>query len=188
MPRSKMSIAPRARGQRVPLGDQAGLAALGAVAVLFIGLGVLAVRHLPKGIGRELGALVLVVAIVAGAFLLLQAAPRALMWTLEDVFNRDVDDDGNIGEPSSEIRFLPLRSNSVSSNDDTWQAFVRGCATDTSERRWIPVLGEQTYSEWRDMLVAQGYAEWRNADHRQGWQLTATPDEILRAVEPEGGA
>jgi len=182
-----MVITPRVRAQRVPLTDQVGLAALGGAAVLLIGLGVLAVRHLPDGVGQEIGVLVLIVAVVVGAFLLLQAAPRAAVWTLEDVTGRDVDGDGHVGEPGGDIRFLPLRSNNVTNVDDTWRAFITECANDrTSERYWHPIIGEKQYTEWRNLLMKQGYAAWRNTDERQGWRLTATADEVLAACEPRG--
>jgi hypothetical protein len=187
VPVEKMTLIPRTRTQRVPLSDQLGLAALPGLAVGLVVAGVLIVRHMPSGIGREIGIGVLVVCVVVGVFLLIQSGPRAWVWMLEDVRHQDIDGDGNVGEPGGdEIRFLPLRSNSVTQNDDSWSQFVRGCANDTSERRWLPVLGEATYTSWRDLLIRQGYGEWRNPDKRQGWQLTATPDEVLAACQPEG--
>ena len=47
--------------------------------------------------------------------------------------------------------------------------FVKGCAVDTSLRRWEPILGRDGYEEYRDILLRMGWAKWRSRDRRQGW-------------------
>ena len=71
--------------------------------------------------------------------------------------------------------------------EDTRQSefadFVRGCAIDTSLRRWEPMLGREGYDRYRDVLISLGWGAWRSKDRRQGWELTAGPDDILEALE-----
>ena len=64
-----------------------------------------------------------------------------------------------------------------------FEVFVRGCAIDTSLRRWEPSFGRQGYERYRDVLLDSGWAEWRSKDRRQGWALTEAPDVILDGCE-----
>ena len=64
-----------------------------------------------------------------------------------------------------------------------FETFVRGCAVDTSLRRWEGDLGREGYERYRDVLIRLGWAEWRSKDRRQGWALVGDPGEILAAME-----
>ena len=81
----------------------------------------------------------------------------------------------------------PRPEQAAEREEDTRQSeladFVRGCAIDTSLRRWEPSLGREGYDRYRDVLISLGWGAWRSKDRRQGWELTADPGEILDALE-----
>ena len=60
---------------------------------------------------------------------------------------------------------------------------MKGCATDTSTRRWEGELGRDQYTEWRDLLISSGYARWRGRTGHGGWDLTADPQTIIEALQ-----
>lgn len=71
----------------------------------------------------------------------------------------------------------------------TFAEFVRGCDVGgTAEGRWLSVLGEPTFDEWRDRLIAAGWAQWNSKEHRHGWRLTAPAAEIVAAMDDGGGS
>ena len=54
---------------------------------------------------------------------------------------------------------------------------------DSGYERWEPVLGRDTYTEFRDALLRCGLAEWGDVDnHRLGWRLTCPAEAVVQAV------
>ena len=84
-------------------------------------------------------------------------------------------------------RLVMVNARPPEHEEDTRQSefadFVRGCAIDTSLRRWEPMLGREGYDRYRDVLLSLGWGAWRSKDRRQGWELTAEPPVILDALE-----
>ena len=65
-----------------------------------------------------------------------------------------------------------------------FDTFVIRCERTTALRDYERLgVSRADYEQWRDMLIRLGWAEWRSQDHRQGWELTAEPSEVLAALE-----
>lgn len=120
----------------------------------------------------------------AGALALAALAVHDLFAALELITGRDLDGSGAIGDG-----LVLLRSNGARGGADAdaqlqaaFADFVRGCALDTSARRWEPEIGRGQYQRWRRQLLDAGWARWRSTDERAGWELTAPAAEILAAL------
>ena len=131
---------------------------------------------------RRLSAFVagLALGLGAGGLAALTLAFHDLLNALERWTGADLNNDGRIGGGDG---LVLLRARNAPDGDeqvrDELRAFLAGCLIDTSARRWEPELGRQRYQEWRDMLIGGGYARWKGSDQRTGWELMATPDEIM---------
>ena len=114
---------------------------------------------------------------------------KAVTWIAEVAIRRDLDRDGSIGEP--EPRIITVRANQGAPVPDArerlreqLEGFVRGCAIDTSMRRWEPILGRDKYLMFRTILMEAGHAAWKNdTDTRAGWELTAPSQEIISSFD-----
>lgn len=61
--------------------------------------------------------------------------------------------------------------------------FAKGCAVDTSLRRWEPTIGRDRYQEWRDLMLTTGWAEWKQpGNERAGWTLTDQPENVVAGL------
>lgn len=137
----------------------------------------------------------LAVAAVAWVILLLDS--RRLLWALERVTGRDLDGDRQVGEPQERLVFLnrerARQDAAQARRADEWSTFVsfvkalqhRGTGYDA----WESVIGRGRYVEYRDALIDYGLARWRSygpngrPNFKQGWKLTASPEDILERLE-----
>ena len=110
---------------------------------------------------------------------------KSVVWIAEEAARKDLDRDGWIGEP--EPRIITVRANQGATVADPRERlheelvdFVKGCAVDSSMRRWEPILGRDKYMMFRQVLLEAGHAAWvSDADKRAGWELTRPADEII---------
>jgi hypothetical protein len=135
-------------------------------------------------------------AITAVAWLLLLGQTRRLLWALERVTKLDIDQNGTIGQPRDRLVFVDRER----AKEETTQAHERGewltfvsfikqlPVRGTTITEWEGALGRDRYYEYRDCLIDYGFAKWRsyskdgNPNVRQGWELTATVDDILDRI------
>jgi len=120
------------------------------------------------------------------AFVVKIGSAESTLWQVERVLGADLDADGEVGQP--EAHLVTLRQPSIPTPSPETElkgelvAFVRGCESDTSLRRWEPVLGRARYSVWRDSLIRLGWARWLGEDRRQGWELVRPASEVVEAL------
>jgi hypothetical protein len=115
---------------------------------------------------------------------------RAMIVRIESITGVDVNQDGVIGAPPP--RFVAinpyagraaLERDAAERDRTSLEQFIRGCAVDTSLRRWEPSIGRDCYQEYRDRLIDSGWAEWkRPGNERAGWVLTATPEATIAGL------
>lgn len=63
---------------------------------------------------------------------------------------------------------------------ERWEMFIRGCAVDTSSRRWRKL---KEYEEWKADLLASAWARRIGEGPTAPWRLTASPEEIIAALQ-----
>jgi len=111
---------------------------------------------------------------------------KGLKNEIERATGLDINRDGWIGEPEPELVVLKGPGETVSKREaflGELKTFIRGCAIDTSARRWEPSLGRTRYQGYRDALIEAGHARWTNSDKRQGWELVTPPENIIGLLE-----
>ncbi len=125
--------------------------------------------------------------LVLAALTVIALAWHDTLQAMERWTGRDPNGDGDIG--GSHVVLLNTRPNQAVQATpeerlrDQLGTFIRGCATDTSLRRWQPVIGRERYQEWRDDMIQAGFAEWNiPGEPRQGWQLTCPVEEVIAAL------
>lgn len=121
----------------------------------------------------------LAVGLGAGGLAMLALSVRDVLDGLELATGRDLDGNGAIGPVLLRARNAPDPEAELRR---AFSDFMRGCASDTSARRWEGPIGRARYQTFRDRLVAAGYARWKGTDERGGWELTASVDDILAAL------
>jgi len=111
---------------------------------------------------------------------------KAIVWFAEEAARRDLDRDGWVGQPEDEPRIITVRAAPTSTIEDKREklrqemaSFIRGCAVDTSMRRWEHQIGREKYLIFRQVLMDAGHAAWTNDDRRQGWELTTPAEDII---------
>ena len=123
----------------------------------------------------------LLVGAAAGVAMMLTSAVAEWRDWIEETLQVDLNGDGWMGRD-----FVVVNARSVdaaAARREQAEGFIRGCATDSSQRRWEPVLGRTLYVKWRDVLLHGGFAAWNIVGHeRQGWRLTAEPDDIIAGL------
>jgi len=126
-----------------------------------------------------------------GAFLWRLRACDSTLWAIERATQRDLDHDGEIGQPAPAERVVLLdpykgraaqRADGSAEDRAGFAGFVKGCESDTSARRWERRIGRERYQSWRDALLASGWARARGAGDRAGWELCASADEVIAAL------
>ena len=160
------------------------------------------------GLGAGVLLVVLVVAIAVREWSwdwlcwpLIAAALPPLLWAVgnlvelvrsmaERIMRIDLDGDGVIGEPPA--RFVAINAyagrealarDQVTRDHERLAEFVRGCAVDTSLRRWEAAIGRDAYVTYRDQLMAAGWAAWRKpGNERAGWALTDDAERIVDSM------
>jgi len=116
-----------------------------------------------------------------------------IVWSWHDFINalerwtgRDLNRDGSFGGAGHVVLLNAARAGQPAPEDvlrTELAEFIRGCAVDTSLRRWEKDIGRAKYQEWRDELLAAGWAAWNDPDQpRQGWHLTAAPEDVIAAL------
>ncbi len=134
----------------------------------------------------------------AVTWILLLVDHRQLLWEIEEVIGRDLDDDGIVGDPdppAPEERLILVhdagRHHQVNERA-RFEAFIRGCEVHgTSQNYWEGPgrLEREEYLRWRDALIRLGWAKWRNPRHpRQGWVLLFPAEEIISGMFRSGSA
>ena len=108
----------------------------------------------------------------------------------ERIMQIDLDGDGVIGAPPA--RFVAINSyagrealarDQATRDHERLAEFVRGCAVDTSLRRWETTIGRDAYVTYRDQLMAAGWAAWkRPGNERAGWALTDDAERIVDSM------
>ena len=64
-----------------------------------------------------------------------------------------------------------------------FEQFITGAGLDSTLDKWEPILGRETYTQWRDMLIDEELAAWRSdRNPRLGWRLLYDPGEILERL------
>lgn len=125
-------------------------------------------------------------------------AVKQTWWLVERFLNTDLDGDGHIGDSKAHLVTIngtgntqPASIATVSTDaahpEDRLRGelvqFVKGCAHDTSMRRWESKLGRERYVEFRDHLMRAGCATWKHRkDKKQGWILTLPVNEVLSRI------
>jgi len=124
------------------------------------------------------------------AFMVKVGACEATLWQVERIIGADITGDQVIGKPP-EAHLVTLTGPGASTltpeerKRAEFVSFVRGVEAtgDGGYERWEPVLGRDTYTEFRDALLRCGLAEWGDVDnHRLGWRLTCPAEAIVQAV------
>ncbi len=124
---------------------------------------------------------------------LVVAALVLIVWSWHDFWNalerwtgKDLDRNGSVGGAGHVVLLNAARAGQPAPEDvlrTELAEFIRGCAVDTSLRRWEKDIGRAKYQEWRDELLAAGWAAWNDPDEpRQGWHLTASPEDVIEAL------
>jgi hypothetical protein len=135
-------------------------------------------------------------AITAMAWILLLADSRRLLWASEKVTGIDLDGDGTIGQPRDRLVFVDREKAKEEAAQErkrgewlTFVSFVRQLpARGTTLTAWESEIGRARYTEFRDALIDYGLACWLSTkadgtpNKTQGWELTATVDEILDRI------
>ena len=108
--------------------------------------------------------------IAALAWLLLLVDTRRLLWAIEKLTGRDLDNDNQVGKPTERVVIVNAakaqqeatqQANTQRASD--FSQFVAGLATKgTSQRSWEPELGRATYQDYRDALIRLGWARWKS--------------------------
>lgn len=170
-----------------PVDVLARLAQVAGLGALFV-LGGLAVGCAVAIWRRDAGAILAgaAVGLASGGLAVLAMAARDVLSALEIASGHDLDGDGRLGHGDGAGLVLVRARGADAPADvalrDELQAFVNGCAVDTSARRWEPAIGRERYRAWRDRLIDGGWARWRGGDPRAGWELAADPGEIVKAL------
>lgn len=83
------------------------------------------------------------------------------------------------------VHSRPAAVPEVDERDSELAEFVTTCERTTAQRDHEALgTSRAQYERYRQVLLSLGWAEWRSeSDHRQGWELTAEPDDILEALE-----
>jgi len=124
------------------------------------------------------------------AFVAKAANAEATLWTVERFIGTDLTGDRVVGKPP-EAHLVTITGPGASrlTPEERKRAqfiqFVRAVEAtgDGGYERWERVLGRERYLEFRDALLRAGLAQWRDPDnHRLGWRLTRSADEIIQAV------
>lgn len=130
---------------------------------------------------------VLVAVLVSIVYLAIRSY-NAGMWEVERRTGRDLDGDGAIGRPHP-VLVNPRQGQAVARRQTeaeykaNFEAFILGCETDTTYRRWQQRgVSRAQYFEWRDLLLGAGYAAWNNDDPRQGWRLLQPAEQIIGEI------
>lgn len=118
-------------------------------------------------------------------------AAEATLWSVERWLNADLSGDGVVGRPEPEAHIVTVIGPGAStlSPEERKRAkfitFIQGVEAtgDGGYDRWEPVLGRDRYLEFRDALLRCGLATWRDPDnHRLGWDLTRSAEQIVKGV------
>lgn len=137
----------------------------------------------------------LALAITAAVWCAILGQTRRLLWSLEILTGRDWDNDGATGKPAERLVVVGAqRAAAVATVNDAaerrsqFEAFVLALPIrGTAERTWAPILGRDTYLEYRTALFKCGWAKWSKQGARRkeagGWELTTTPEAILERVQ-----
>ncbi len=107
----------------------------------------------------------------------------------ERIVQIDVDGEGLKGPPARFVAISPytgrqaLARDSAERDREHLAEFIRGCAVDTSLRRWEASISRETYQDYRDRLIDSGWAEWKQpGNERAGWRLTAPAEETSAGI------
>lgn len=119
----------------------------------------------------------------------------------EQLFQVDLNNDGTIGPAPTPPPNVIINSRRGGATVDPrtkkvkvepaavthpFETFVRECQTTGTDMRNWAGLPRETYITWRNQLIRSGWATWNSyspdgkPNTKQGWRLTATPDEILK--------
>jgi hypothetical protein len=150
------------------------------------------------GVEGDLGAVwsIATLALASMAWVILLGQHRKLLWATEELVGADLDGDDQAGEPRERLVFVNRqRARQQTARErqrDEWETFTRFVRElghrGTTMAAWERVIGRERYCEYRDALLDYGFARWRsyNADGgpntSQGWELTATPAEVLASL------
>lgn len=121
---------------------------------------------------------------------------RRLLWRLERWVARDIDQDGQIGEPAERVVVVGVpqaqekaQERAQQATQSQFRSFVAGLPIrGTSLRAWEKDIGRERYTQYRDVLLRMRWAQWRSVGangrprERQGWALTVPVDDILSKV------
>lgn len=136
----------------------------------------------------------LAVATVTWVLLLMDS--RRLLWALERATGLDINRDGTKGKPGERVVIvgaargqLKQQQEERAETQSQFARFVKGIPVKgTDLRTWEPIMGRETYQDYRDALIRIGWARWRSIGtdgkprERQGWELVVDPEEILDRI------
>jgi hypothetical protein len=125
----------------------------------------------------------------------LSAHTRAL-WTVEKIIQRDVDSDGNIGQPDVVELRAEIHDRRQDHHNTIWRvtfpgdlrrlrrfaAAIEYGSVKFSERDAL-ACGYTRFEELRDLFILNGWAEWRDPQaHQQGVTLTPAGESIVEQI------
>lgn len=139
------------------------------------------------GVGAELvhmahGRLFLLIVggglVLAALHLALRVFYHSWLDAVERWAQHDLDGDGSIGSERIIFTNRPARDTAAD-----WRRFVDAAIVNST----VPALEAAGFTRMqieagRDALMAHNLAAWRTSDHRGGWTVTATADDVLRTV------
>ena len=126
---------------------------------------------------------------------------RGLLRKVETFVNRDIDQDGIVGEPERVIHEYHVKDDgqtgahwqmmiSLDIDPDRLRQFAKGLVVEersTSTNGWVGEKGlfERTeFERLRDELISRGFAKWSKSKNR-GWHLTAKGEAWFTALAAE---
>jgi hypothetical protein len=127
--------------------------------------------------------------LILGGLACVVVQARGTLQALERWARVDLNGDGVVGTPQERIVLVNAARGVPPVPEDARRQqliyFVKGYAVNTSERRWLPELGEE-YAEFRDQLIKAGWGRWKHPNApQQGWELAATPEEIIANIKSD---
>jgi len=116
--------------------------------------------------------------ILAALHLALRVFYHSWLDAVERWTRHDLDGNGQIGSERIIFANRPVRDTAAD-----WRRFVDAAIANST----VPALEASGFTRMqieagRDALMARGLAAWRGADHRSGWTVTATADDVLRSI------
>lgn len=128
----------------------------------------------------------LVAGLAVGGLAFVVVSGAGTIHALERWAKKDFNGDGFQGQPPERIVLVNAARGVPPAPEDARRQqliyFIKGCAVNASERRWLPDLGD-LYAEFRDQLIKAGWARWKHPNApQQGWELAATPEEIIANI------